>query len=217
MKDFLKKYCPGVVALYTFIYLAWFRFLEERIPETCTNIHAELDDLIPFNEYFIIPYLLWFAYIGVTGLYFLTHSRDDFFRFSVTLMLGMSICLFICTVFPNGTDLRTFVNPRENWASRLVYWIHQADTSTNVFPSIHVFNSVAAHLCISDSEALRKSRYYRIVRDASLLLCVSICLSTVFLKQHSIVDVAGALFLASVIYPALFPSPQTAKHPEYIR
>lgn len=86
----------------------------------------------------------------------------------------------ICTIFPNGTDLRTVVDPGKNVFSWMISVLHKADTNTNIFPSIHVFNSLVVHITICKSDELGR---LRLVKIASLVLCVSICLSTMVLKQ----------------------------------
>ena len=49
---------------YFAIYLPWFGHLEKTVTTHFHVIHTALDDYIPFCEYFIIPYLLWFGYVG---------------------------------------------------------------------------------------------------------------------------------------------------------
>lgn len=166
-----------------------------------TVMHVALDDVIPFNEYFIIPYLLWFVYVAGVLMYFFFVSRQEYYRLCTFLFTGMTISLLICTFFPNGTDLRTAVDPQKNICSWLVYIVHMADTSTNVFPSIHAFNSIGVHCAVMKSPELKEKRWIRI---GSFVLMVSICLSTVFLKQHSAIDVVGAVVLSYVIYPFVY-------------
>lgn len=159
-------------------------------------MHAALDDVIPFNEYFIIPYLLWFLYVAGAVFYFLFTDKQEYYQLCTFLFTGMTICLLVCTFFPNGTDLRPVVDPSKNFCSYLVHLVHVADTSTNVFPSIHVYNSIGVDL------AVRRSKHFRnrpAVRWMSFGLMISICLSTVFLKQHSVLDVIGAVILANVM------------------
>ena len=64
--DFFRKYSHIWLLSYFFIYIPWFCYLEKTVTRDYHLMHAPLDDLIPFNEYFIIPYLLWFAFVGVT-------------------------------------------------------------------------------------------------------------------------------------------------------
>ena len=67
MKAFFQKYKHAWVLLYGFIYLPWFFWLESRANQPYHVIHVWLDDKIPFVEYFIVPYLLWFVYIAAVS------------------------------------------------------------------------------------------------------------------------------------------------------
>lgn len=201
MKEKLQQYRHAWVMLYFAIYLPWFFWLEGFVTKDYHIIHTWFDDLIPFNEYFIIPYFLWFAYVAGSMLYFFLKNAKDFYRLCEYLFAGMTLCLIICTIFPNGTDLRTAVNPDKNFCCWLVSLLHKIDTSTNVFPSIHVFNSVAVHVAIVKSDSLKNRRWIHVF---SLVLCVLICLSTMFLKQHSVMDVLGGLLVAYGLYPLTY-------------
>lgn len=203
MKTFLKKYSHAWVLSYAFIYIPWFLYLERTVTNDYTVMHVALDDYIPFNEYFIIPYLLWFLYMAGSIMYFFFTNRQDYYKLCAFLFIGMTICLLVCTFFPNGTDLRISVDSSKNLCSRLVALIHAADTSTNVFPSIHAFNSLGIHFAVINSNRLKNKMW---LRRSSLILMTAICLSTVVLKQHSVIDVFGAVILAYVIYPLVYGS-----------
>lgn len=201
MKKLLKKYGHIWTLGYAFIYLPWFFHLEQTVTRDYAVMHTGLDDYIPFNEYFIIPYLLWFVYVGGALMYFFFTNKQDYYKLCTFLFVGMTVSLLICTFFPNGTDLRVSVDPSKNLCSWLVSVVHAADTSTNVFPSIHAFNSFGVHFAVINSCALKKNR---LIRCGSFALMVSICLSTMFLKQHSAIDVTGAMILAYVLYPLVY-------------
>ena len=47
-------------AIYAFIYIPWFTRLQENINKPYHVMHTALDDMIPFEEIFIVPYLMWF-------------------------------------------------------------------------------------------------------------------------------------------------------------
>ncbi|MCD8122190.1 MAG: phosphatase PAP2 family protein [Clostridiales bacterium] len=194
---------------YLSIYLPWFCWLEERDVGRYTVVHATLDDYIPFNEYFVIPYLLWFVYVAGSMLYFFLTNRQDYYRECVFLFVGMTISLLICTLFPNGTNLRAQVETDDSLCGRLVELIEGVDTPTNVFPSIHVYNSLGVHFSVMNSKELRSRRG---ICAGSFVLMVLICLSTVFLKQHSAIDVAGALILAHLIYPLVYGTEYAEAH-----
>ena len=198
---FVRKYKHAWLLLYAFIYLPWFCYLEKTVTRNFHVMHASLGDLIPFNEYFIVPYLLWFLYVGAAIFYFLITSKEDYYKLCIFLFSGMTISLIICTFFRNGTDLRPVIDPDKNIFTALVAYIYRTDTCTNVFPSIHVYNSIGVHIAVARSERLRG---HRLIRLGSGLLMISICMATVFLKQHSVIDLIGAVILAYVIYGIVY-------------
>lgn len=200
MKTWLKKHNHVWALLYFPIYLLWFCYLEDRPSEECNIISSPLDALIPFNEIFIVPYLLWFAFIAATVSYFFLMDRAGFLRLMAFLAGGMTIFLLVSTAYPNGLALRPTVFPRENIFTDLVRALYSADTSTNVLPSIHVLNSLGAYSAIANSERL----IHRWVRYGALVLTVLIILSTMFLKQHSVVDVLAACLLSGLLYGIVY-------------
>lgn len=201
MKNFFKKYGHIWILGYAFIYIPWFLYLEKTVTSHYHVMHSVVDDFIPFNEYFIIPYLLWFAYVALTIGFFFFVNKEDYYRLCIFLFTGMTLSLLICTLFPNGTDFRPVLDPNKNIFTSMVVSLYQTDTPTNVFPSIHVFNSIGTHIAIMKSEALRRHRWVQVL---SFVLMISICMATVFLKQHSIVDVIGAMLLCIAVYPLAY-------------
>lgn len=176
-------------------------------------IHSIFDDYIPFCEYFIIPYLLWFAYIAVTLGYLFFNDKQGFYKASAIMFSGMTIFLIICTVFPNGLNLRPEVFTHDNFCIELVKRIYQTDTPTNVLPSLHVYNSICCYIAISHCEKLQHSR---LIQKGSLVLSILIILSTMFLKQHSVVDVVAACVMAYFMYSLIYAQ-EGAKSPRLAR
>lgn len=201
MKNFLHKYGHIWILAFGFIYLPWFLYLEKTVTSHYHIMHSVIDNFIPFNEYFVIPYFLWFVYVTGAVVYFFIVNKEDYYRLCIFLFTGMILSLLVCTLFPNGTDFRPVIDPNKNFCSSLVAGLYQTDTCTNVFPSVHVYNSIGTHIAVMKSEALKK---YRWVRVSSFILMVSICLATVFLKQHSVIDMVGAVLLCGAIYPLAY-------------
>ena len=191
---FFKRH-PLVFALtYTVFYLTVFYYLEMLI-EPRYIIHCALDDILPFCEYFIVPYLLWFIYIPVVCLYLIKKDVDSFWRLALMMFGGMTICILMYILFPNGVLLREKV-PDNNIFCRLVNILYLRDTSTNVCPSIHTLNTLAAHTALCRSYRLEKASGIKLL---SGIFAASVCLSTVFLDQHSVIDVACAAALCLVL------------------
>lgn len=202
MKKKLEQIKHGwIIPAFFSVYLVWFFLLEKKQTSNITLIHASLDDVIPFVEYFIVPYVLWFFYIGAAFVYMLFDEKKDFYQMCGFLFSGMIIALFVCTVFPNGLNLRPVSFERDNVFTKAVKFLYTIDTSTNVCPSIHVFNSIGVHIALSHNERFRKHKF---LNAASFILCISIILSTVFLKQHSVIDVVCASVMALILYPIVY-------------
>lgn len=202
MTTFFKKYGHGLFALYIFIYLPWFFYLENTVTDYHI-IHCAVDDWIPFNEYFIIPYLMWFFYVVGAFIYlFFKAPRGEFLKFGVCLTGGMSISMLICMIYPNGLELRPAVFHKDNILISLVSGLYGTDTATNVFPSVHVLNSLVVHIALIRNRFLKE--HYPVVRTGSRVLCLLIILSTMFLKQHSFIDVCGAIVLYGILYLTVY-------------
>lgn len=193
MKEFFKKYAHALpVIIYMAIYLIWFFLLENHVT-TYKIIHTSVDDKIPFIEFFVIPYYMWFVYVAACVAIAFFTDREEYFRSLVFLMTGMTVFLIISTIWPNGHNLRPLIMPRDNLCSRMVTRLYSTDTPTNLWPSIHVYNSLGAHLCITHCKF---SRDKKVITVPSLIICVSIILSTMFIKQHSLFDVFTAFLMA---------------------
>ena len=197
MKTFFQKYKHSLVLLYGLIYMPWFLWLESRANLPYHVIHISLDDKLPFIEYFIIPYLLWFLYVATVFIYlFFQKNKKEFYQYCIFLFTGMTLFLIISTVYPNGHLLRPSSFERHNVFTFAVQILYQADTATNIFPSLHVFNSIAAHRAVANNAKLRGNL---LIRGGSFLLMVSIILATMFLKQHSVLDVISGIMLGMLM------------------
>ena len=193
-----KHFC---LCFYFLAYLAWFAWLEKNVTTRFHVIHLTIDDYIPFCAVFVIPYLMWFIYIAWGVIYFGFKDKKDYYRLCAFMFTGMTVFLVISTVYPNGHYLRPTSFENENIFTALVQMVYSKDTSTNLFPSIHVYNSIAVHLAVVESEKLRNRPAMRIT---SGIVMVSIVLSTMFIKQHSAFDVLTAILLAGVMYMAVY-------------
>lgn len=198
---FIEKNKHSFLLLYFLIYLPWFGRLEKTVTTHFHVIHVALDDYIPFCEYFIIPYMLWFGYIAWGLGYFYFKNKDEYFRLCATLFTGMTIFLIVSTVYPNGHYLRPTTFERNNIFVWIVRWLYSTDTSTNLFPSIHVYNSIAVNIAVWHSGNFKNNR---VVRYGSSILMISIILSTMFLKQHSVFDVVTGIIMAVCMYTLVY-------------
>lgn len=208
VKRLIEKYRHGfVIGIYSIIYILMFNYLEHRPVHSYHIVHTVFDDWIPFCEVFIIPYLLWFPYMFLAVIYFIFFNKNkhEYYQLAFNLMMGMTVFLIVSYVYPNAQHLRPTEFPRDNIFTDMVKWLYSTDTPTNILPSIHVFNSLAIHMSLTNCEALRDKK---IVKAASFTLTALIIMSTMFLKQHSVIDVCMGTTLA--LFGFLFFYPRKA-------
>ena len=106
--NYLKHNTHFFLLLYALIYIPWFTYLEKKvnINSNFHVIHVALDDHIPFCEFFVIPYYLWFVYMAI-GILFIAFTDGKLcWRMGIFLITGMTVFLFISTIYPNGQLLR---------------------------------------------------------------------------------------------------------------
>lgn len=203
VKELINNNKYLLLLLYLPVYLIAF-FIIDNLKVEHYIIKCSLDALIPFNEWFIIPYSLWFLWFPGVAAFFLWHAlknneqeaRADFIKLCIVMFSSMSVSLIIYVIFPNGIDLREPIE-HENIAAYMVRLIRAADTPYGVCPSIHVATIVAEALVIRDSSLKvlsKKLKYF------AYFITLLIMYSTMAVKQHSIVDVIAGTVLAAVIY-----------------
>lgn len=170
-------------------YFALYFLTENLIPvEKCAPIHCRLDDLIPFCDWFVIPYVSWYLLIVVSMGYFLLYRVESFRSMQTYIIITQVIAMAVYILYPNRQDLRPEVFPRENILTWILGLIYSFDTSTGVCPSLHVAYSLGIA-----STWLREKTAPLWVRLAIALWCGVICISVAFVKQHSVVDIFAAI------------------------
>lgn len=170
-------------------------------------VYCPADDWIPFCEVFIIPYMLWMVLMVAICLYTLCCDGGTFQRYSRFLVIAMSVSTVIFLLWPSCQELRPEVFPRDNLLSRCVALLYSADTNTNVFPSEHAIGAVAMWLAVRRARGLKTLR----LRGPLCVLAVLTCVSTVFLKQHSLLDLLGAVPVCLIAWWFSFREPRTAR------
>ncbi len=170
-------------------YFILYFLTENLIPaENCTPVHSPLDDLIPFCEWFLIPYVFWYALIVISLGYFLLYNVDSFKRLQTFIIITQIVAMAAYILFPTRQDLRPTEFPRDNLLTQVVGMLYAFDTNTGVCPSLHVAYSLGiASVWVKEKGV---SRWWKAFVVIAVIL---ICLSTAFIKQHSVVDIAAAL------------------------
>jgi membrane-associated phospholipid phosphatase len=156
-----------------------------------------VDKQIPFLEIFVIPYLLWYAFIFLMFVYFAIFDRSTYYRTLLSFCAGMLVCYVIYFFFQT-----TVPRPELQGAGILtdmVRYVYNADEPFNCFPSIHVLSS---YLMII---AIRHSKLWTIKKDLIVSsIAYSIILSTLFIKQHVVLDIVAGVLLGSLLFKLFY-------------
>lgn len=202
MKKLLNKVPERIRLLFFWpVFGVVFYYLELAGVGKYHTVHCFLDDLIPFCEYFIIPYYFWFIFlIGmiVYGFFWDLTALKNYMKFTAITYI---VTLFIYAVYPTAQNLRPQEFLRSNFFTGIVKFAYMVDTNTNVCPSIHVLGSMAVYFAAAKSRVFGTRKW----KAVFLSVAVLISLSTLFVKQHSVVDIIVALILGTIVYPFVYP------------
>ena len=199
----MKKKFPAVVVLCfaaaaAFQLLSYFgarallAVLPERVPFDMTTA---LDRMIPLSPPWILVYFGAYA-SWIAGLFLiLTAGRARAVRVTFAYMLALAVC-GICFVLLPCTLVRPEIEGR-GFFPEAMRFLYQADSPTNLFPSIHV---LASWFCFRGMTGCPKIS--RAVKTVFFALFVLVSLSTLFVKQHVIADIPSAVFLGEACFLA---------------
>ncbi len=176
------------------VYFSLYFITENLIPyERCHVIHSALDELIPFCEFFVVPYLLWFFLVAGSLLYLLLYDIPAFRKLCIYIMITQAGAMLVYIILPNIQLLRPETMPRENFFTWVVRFVYSFDTPTGVLPSLHAAYSFAILSVFEHRRAT--SLWWRIL----LPFCVVIIIAaTFFVKQHSVLDALAAIPLCLI-------------------
>jgi hypothetical protein len=157
------------------------------------DITIFLDKFIPFNEWFIIPYVFWYLYTFGTLLVLAYFDSKTYFKLLFSILVGMLICFVVYYLFPT-TVPRTEVIVPDNILKKAVLIIYQNDRPYNCFPSIHMLDTLLITMF------LFKYNKSLIIKISSAFICVAIYMSTFSIRQHSILDAVASTILGVILF-----------------
>ena len=170
-------------------YFILYFLTENFIPyEKCYPVHCWLDDVVPFCEYFVIPYVGWYLLIVGSLIYFALYNPKNFENMSKFIIVTQVVAMVIYILFPTRQDLRPEMFPRENIFTGILGLIYRFDTNTGVCPSLHVAYSVGIA-----STWLKEKSASKLCKTLITIFCFFVCISVAFVKRHSVVDIFAAI------------------------
>jgi len=165
----------------------------DKYANTNKTLITSLDNSIPFVKQFVLAYIMWFALVPLVFLYVCIKDKRTYARMLVSMVCGLIISyitfFFFQTTVPRpdlyGNDIFTYI-------IRIIY---NTDRPYNCFPSIHVMNCVLMIQGIWAAKGKNKSLAIIVT-----ILNVLVILSTLFIKQHVVLDAVYGAILAIVMF-----------------
>ncbi len=159
---------------------------------TAFNFWISLDNLIPFIPGFVIFYLLYFPL--VLFQFFIIKKEKDFINVAKANIFVIIISNIIFLLLPTKIIRpELIVNDFSGFILSLIYLI---DNNVNLFPSLHVSMSLLAFLNII--------KFKKNLKFTVLAIFILTTLSTLFIKQHYVIDIIGGLILGFISYKIYF-------------
>ena len=173
-------------------------FLPEQLVSTTHYWDTALpvDQRIPFIPQFVYFYVLWFALLAATGLWLLLRDGMGFRRYMLYLTAAYFFSMVFYLLVPNGQDLRPQLPSGGGLSVAIVRMLYQVDTNTNVLPSLHVIASLGVAFAVTGARSVTS----RLAKWGAVVLAVVISASTLFIKQHAVLDVVAGLLVGVVLH-----------------
>ena len=144
-----------------------------------------IDHVIPLIPEFIIPYMLGYLFVLIP--IFLFNHKQDYYRGVFMFIFTLSIAFILFKIFPVHMS-KTYALGSDSF-SQLTYFQQKNDTSFNNCPSLHVTLNLYCWglLLIKFGKKMLWLAW----------IPAAIIISTLFVKQHLVIDVVGGILLGS--------------------
>ena len=160
-----------------------------------------VDRAIPFVPGMVLPYLFWYVAVAFPFFWLGVRNGPEFTRYCWFVYGAMSSTYLLYLLFPNGQNLRPALDTLSGWDIDAIRWLYSHDAPRNVNPSLHVIDTVAVWFALRRDGVLGSRTWFQALLAA---ICLSIIASTVFIKQHSILDIFGGVAWAGVWYVLIY-------------
>ncbi|MDR3587704.1 MAG: phosphatase PAP2 family protein [Desulfosporosinus sp.] len=149
--------------------------------------------MIPFIKYFALPYIVWYPFVMITLLCLMKRQPRLYVTTLISCLMGLALS-YTFFILAQTTTPRPPIDAHDLFA-RIILFIYHADKPYNSFPSIHVLISFVLF------RACTRLNIQAPIFTASVRgLSVMIILSTLFIKQHTLLDVGGGIVFGALSF-----------------
>lgn len=154
------------------------------------DITTIIDKEIPYVSMFIFPYIYWYVFVFLGITFILSKDRKRYVRTLIAIYTGMCICYVFYYLYP--VEIARPIISNTTIPNKIVNIIYEVDRPLNCFPSIHVLNTYI----IMRFTKIKDNKSWFIYTN---IVGILIILSTLFIKQHYILDGVSAIIIAEIV------------------
>lgn len=154
------------------------------------DLTTSYDNAIPFVPEWVFIYLGCFLFWAVSYILITRQGKEGWYHFAAGDYLSRILCGLFFILIPTTNSRPEVLG--DGLAQVLMRFVYQVDAPTNLFPSIHCLVSWLCFIGVRGKNYVPK--WWRVFS------CVSACAvfaSTLFTKQHYIIDVIAGVVLRS--------------------
>lgn len=212
MKKFLKKLeIKPILFSIGLIGFQSLSFLFVKLFQGKTHLlNSSIDDKIQFLSIFILIYCLWYVLIFITPYYYYKRDKRVFYKYVTSYIISIIISSIVFVIYPTEVIRPTLENNNLfNIMTNIIYWVD--NPAINCLPSMHCAISMLFILSAFDSKKTTVS--YRLFISLS---SIGIMLSTLFVKQHVMIDLITGNIMMTIIYLIVSYNPKLLNKVEKI-
>ena len=147
---------------------------------------------IPLIREFVIIYHACYPFVFINLVLFLILNKVLFVESGISITLGNILAFFTYLMYQTEVPRPEIIG--NDLFSQLLRLTYRMDNPFNGFPSQHVITTTIILIAIWRSNSSKKYKIF------SSILCAMILLSTLFIKQHTLLDVLGGVVYGSLSY-----------------
>lgn len=157
------------------------------------TLDLPIDHAIPFIPTFVFAYVLVYVTPAFAGIFLC--DRAELYRTFLAFTLNAILCFPFFLIYPVAYP--RLLQVPDSIAGHLLHFVHYLDRPVNCFPSHHVSTAFTTFFVIRRMNA----RWGALFGGVACLIAIS----TLFVKQHYIVDVPAGILVAILTYYLAFP------------
>jgi membrane-associated phospholipid phosphatase len=192
-----KDVFGGLGLLITIPIISIFYDLLNNSSRGAYSLITDIDRGIPLIKLFILPYISWFIYIFLTFVYLCIKDKKIYYKTLIAYNISLILCYVVYFFYQTTVPRPDLIG--DDMLTSLVAMIYTSDQPFNCFPSIHSLTSYLMIKAINKSRAKNKLATLIIYGMSSLII-----LSTLFVKQHVILDALSAILLGDIVFNLVY-------------